>query len=65
MRTAEQRKAFLELMEKVRGRNFTHGWLNSAYVYRHGADVEDAIMDAYTVTLTQELAAQNKEKEHV
>lgn len=64
MKTVEQRKEFLELMTQVRGRDFTHGWLHSSYVYRHNAETEDAILDAYTVTLNKELLAQAKEKEH-
>jgi hypothetical protein len=42
--TAEDRKAFVELMKEVKGMNFTFGWLNQSFVHPYTQDINDAAM---------------------
>lgn len=42
--TAADRKAFLELMNEVRGPNFMLGWLESSFVNPNPQDIEDAVL---------------------
>jgi hypothetical protein len=57
--TKEDRKAFLELMKKVKGLHFTIGWLENSFVNPQSRDIEDSVMIHYREQLLADKLAGN------
>jgi len=57
--TAEDRKAFIELMKEVKGLNFTFGWIESCFVYPYTQDINDTVMLGYREQLLADKLAGN------
>jgi hypothetical protein len=63
--TAEDRKAFLELMKEVKGLHFTIGWLESCFISPNPLDFGDTVMLSYREQLLADKLAGNVYDEHL